>query len=385
MTRKAIPTLLFFSALLHLYIGLRLRPDLAFNGGAQWGLTLWLVASTLLIPAPLLVRLSPIGRAGDVLGWIGYLAMGVFSSLFVLTVLRDVMLGASALLNLIHPGLIAMAPLREHSVVAVLGITALVSLIGIVNARRLARVVEVEVPISNLPQALQGFSIVQISDIHVGPTIKKGYIRAIVEAVNRLKPDVVAVTGDIVDGSVAHLRQHVAPLAALSARHGVFAVTGNHEYYSGVDAWVAELRRLGINVLMNENTLLEHGGAGVVIAGVTDFSAHRFDPAQKSDPQAALAGASTQAAVKVLLAHQPRSAPAAAEAGFDVQLSGHTHGGQFLPWKWFVPLQQPFTAGLHRLRNLWVYTSRGTGYWGPPIRFGAPSEITFLRLVTQAS
>jgi predicted MPP superfamily phosphohydrolase len=383
MSRRAIPTLLLISALLHLYIGLRLQPDLAFNALAQWSLTAWLVASTLLIPAPLLVRLSPIGRAGDALGWIGYLAMGVFSSLFVLTVLRDVLLGAAGLLNMVWPDTVAMPVLREYSVVGLLAVTAVASLIGVFNARRLAKVVEVNVPIANLPKALEGFSIVQISDIHVGPTIKQGYISAIVEAVNQLKPDVVAVTGDIVDGSVARLRKHVAPLGKLTARHGVYAVTGNHEYYSGAEAWVAELRRLGLSVLMNENAVLSHGGESVLIGGVTDYTAHKFDPAQKSDPQAALAGAPQNIAIKVLLAHQPRTAPEAEAAGFDLQLSGHTHGGQFLPWKWFVPLQQPFTAGLHRLRNLWVYTSRGTGYWGPPIRFGAPSEITHLRLVAQ--
>lgn len=383
MTRKAIPTLLLFSALLHTYIGLRLLPGLAISDSVQWVMGLWLVFSTFLIPAPLLVRLSPIGRAGDALGWIGYLAMGVFSSLFVLTVLRDVALAASALINMIRPETVLMDALRENSALAVIVTTAIVSVIGVFNARRLAKVVEVNVPIANLPKALHGFSIVQISDIHAGPTIKKGYISAIVEAVNKLNPDAIAVTGDIVDGSVARLRKHVAPLGNLSARHGVYAVTGNHEYYSGAEAWVAELRRLGLNVLMNQSAVLDHGGAGVLIGGVTDYTAHKFDPTQKSDPRAALAGSPKDVAIKVLLAHQPRSAAEAEAAGFDLQLSGHTHGGQFLPWKWFVPLQQPFTAGLHRLRRLWVYTSRGTGYWGPPIRFGAPSEITHLRLVAQ--
>jgi predicted MPP superfamily phosphohydrolase len=132
---------------------------------------------------------------------------------------------------------------------------------------------------------------------------------------------------------------------------------------------------------MNEHVLIDHGGATMVVGGVPDFSAHHYEPAQRSDPRAAIAGAPDDAAVRVLLAHQPRSAPAASAAGFDLQLSGHTHGGQFLPWNFFVRLQQPFTAGLHRLGSLWVYISRGTGYWGPPLRLGAPSEITALRLV----
>ena len=178
------------------------------------------------------------------------------------------------------------------------------------------------------------------------------------------------------------LAHHVAPLAALQSRHGTFFVTGNHEYYSGADAWVVELRRLGLRVLMNEHVLLQHGGGSLALAGVADFGAHHFDEAHRSDPQAAIAGAPDEVFLRVLLAHQPRSAAAAAQAGFHLQLSGHTHGGQFLPWNWLVRLQQPFTAGLNRWQGLWVYTSRGTGYWGPPKRLGAPSEITHLRLVT---
>jgi hypothetical protein len=165
------------------------------------------------------------------------------------------------------------------------------------------------------------------------------------------------------------------------ARHGRYFVTGNHEYYSGGHDWIAEIRRLGVAVLMNEHVVLDHDGAQLVLAGVPDYTAHHFDPSHQSDPHAALAGAPGNAAIRILLAHQPRTAAAAAAAGFDLQLSGHTHGGQFWPWNLFVPLQQPFVAGLNRLEQLWVYVSRGTGYWGPPKRFGAPSEITRLRLV----
>ncbi|MFT3736800.1 MAG: hypothetical protein QM776_17615 [Rhodocyclaceae bacterium] len=182
------------------------------------------------------------------------------------------------------------------------------------------------------------------------------------------------------DGRVSDLREHVSPLATLQARHGSYFVTGNHEYYSGAHEWIAELRRLGLRVLLNEHVQLDHDGAGIVLAGVTDYSAGAFDPAHRSDARAAIAGAPADVP-RILLAHQPRSANAAAAAGFDLQLSGHTHGGQFWPWNLFVPLQQPFTAGLHRLQDLWIYVSRGTGYWGPPKRFGAPSEITCLRLV----
>jgi len=363
------------SAALHGYIGARLVP--ALPPGAGWMFASWLLASALLVPTGLLARRVMHLRApvADRLAWVGMLAMGLFSSLLVLTVLRDALL---LVLRLAHGPDLAGA-----SGIAVLMLALGLTAVGFLNARRPARVQRVTVPLSRLPPQLDGFRIAQITDIHVGPTIKAPYLQAIVDRVNALEADVVAITGDLVDGSVAELRAHVAPLAQLRARHGVYFVTGNHEYYSGVHGWVAELQRLGIRVLHNEHVVLRHEGAHLVLAGVPDVSGHRFDPDHRSDPAAALAGAPREAP-RVLLAHQPRSATAAAEAGFHLQLSGHTHGGQFLPWNWLVPLQQPFTAGLHRLGGLLVYVSRGTGYWGPPKRLGAPSEIAVLRLAPSA-
>jgi hypothetical protein len=290
------------------------------------------------------------------------------------------LLAVAALAWVMHWGG-ATAPISTYTALAVPVLAALFTLIGFINARRAARVRTVEVPITGLPRALHGFTIAQISDMHVGPTIKRDYVDAIVDAVNRLEADLIAVTGDLVDGSVAQLAHHTQPMSRLTARHGAYFVTGNHEYYSGARAWIAELRRLGLRVLINEHVVLEHEGEDVVVAGVTDYSAHYYDESHRSDPHGAIAGAPAEAAFKLLLAHQPRSAHSAAQVGFHLQLSGHTHGGQFLPWNFFVRLQQPFTAGLHRLGDLWVYTSRGTGYWGPPKRLGAPSEITQLRLV----
>jgi len=299
-------------------------------------------------------------------------------------VLRDVALIAGAALAWIVPHTAVLAALerfRETSAAAVPLIAAVVSAWGLFNARRRAAVRRVDIPVAGLAAALHGFTIAQISDVHVGPTIKRGYLAAIVGAVNGLRADLIAVTGDLVDGSVSHLAAEVQPLADLSARHGVFFVTGNHEYYSGAEGWVAHLRRLGMRVLLNEHAVLRHDGALLVVAGVTDYGAVHFYPDQASDPARAMAGAPAQATMKLLLAHQPRSAPAAEAAGYHVQLSGHTHGGQFLPWNFLVRLQQPFTAGLAKLGKLWVYTSRGTGYWGPPLRLGAPSEITLVRLI----
>ncbi len=376
---KTIVKVTSLVALVHLYIGWRVLPDLPLDNLWRAAGTLWLLASIALIPAALLLRAAVRQPWSDLLAWGGMLAMGLFSSLLVATLARDFLLLLLAL-----TGFADRSNFTAWSALAVPSLALLVTLIGLINARRVAQVVEVEVPIAGLPHALHGFIIVQISDVHVGPTIKRRYVDAIVQRVNTLGADVVAVTGDLVDGSVGQLSSHTAPLAGLRARHGVFFVTGNHEYYSNAHAWVAELRRLGLIVLLNEHVVLPHGDAHLMLAGVTDFNAHHFDEAHRSDPHAAMAGVPPRVSVKVLLAHQPLSAPAAADAGFDLQLSGHTHGGQFFPWNFFVQLQQPFTAGLHRLRNLWVYTSRGTGYWGPPKRFGAPSEITRLRLVPAA-
>ena len=372
--------ILFVNALLHVYVGWRIAPALPAGPWAAL-LLVTLLASALLMPLGLLARRIRSQPLSDRLAWAGLLAMGLFSSLFVLTLARDALHVLAALAH--WTGMVAaVSPgLLQATAAAVPLLGSLVTLLGFVNARRTAAVVHVDVPIADLPQALHGFTIAQISDIHVGPTIKRPYLSRIVRCVNALGADMVAVTGDLVDGSVLELARHVAPLAGLTSRHGTFFVTGNHEYYSGAHDWVVELRRLGLRVLMNEHVVLDHGAAKLVVAGVTDHSAHHFDPSQRSDPHAAIAKAPTHATVRVLLAHQPRSAEAAERAGFQLQLSGHTHGGQFLPWNLFVRLQQPFTAGLHRLRRLWVYTSRGTGYWGPPKRFGAPSEITHLRLV----
>ncbi|MBT9524586.1 MAG: metallophosphoesterase, partial [Rhizobacter sp.] len=350
--------LTFIVGLLHLYIGWRVIPDLDAPWAA-WLLGAVLVLSTLLMPLGFLARRLIRRRSvSEAAAWAGFVFMGLFSSLLVLILLRDL-----GLLLVSVVGIDGSALWTARAVPLLAGV---VTLWGFVNARRRAAIVAVEVPIQGLPPALQGFTIAQISDIHVGPTIKGPYLQAIVDAVNGMQADMVAVTGDLVDGSVRDLSPHVAPLGGLVSRHGTFFVTGNHEYYSGAHAWIAELRRLGIKVLMNEHTVLQHGGAPLAVAGVADYGAHLFDPSHRSDPQAAMNGVPAHVAMRVLLAHQPRSAEAAERAGFQLQLSGHTHGGQFFPWNLFVPLQQPFTAGLHKLKRLWVYTSRGTGYWGPP-------------------
>ena len=379
----AVVVFLGLLAALHAWIGWQLLPALSTHTGVVVAGSLVLLLSVLLMPvalmAPYLKRRGLSETWSDRLAWAGMLAMGAFSSALLLTLLRALALAALPWLSL--PA-IQQQEMVTSTAWLVLALTVAATVIGLLNARRTAAVVDVSVPINNLPAQLEGFTIVQISDIHVGPTIKAPYLQAIVDKVNALQPDVVAITGDLVDGSVRQLAAHTAPLAQLRARHGAYFVTGNHEYYSNAHEWIDEVRRLGLTVLMNEHVVLRHEGAGLVLAGVTDYTAHQFDPAHRSDPHAAIANAPDEGP-RILLAHQPRTATLAAQAGFDLQLSGHTHGGQFFPWNFFVPLQQPYVAGLKRLESLWVYVSRGTGYWGPPKRLLAPSEITRLRLTAR--
>ncbi len=365
--------------LTHGYLGWRHINGSNLQGTAKMVAWAGVWGFALLIPLAFSARFWMPAAVADPAAWVGYIAMGLFSFVLTLTVLRDlgwlVMKVSSTL-----PDGERRAALLQMTNLAVLGTSVGLTGLGVLAARRRAAIVDVTVPIKGLPPALQGFTIAQITDVHVGPTIKRGYIEAIVEGVNSIGADMVAVTGDVVDGSVDELREHIAPFSKLQGKHGVYFCTGNHEYYSGADAWIDELTRLGLRCLKNEHVVIDHGGAAVAVAGIHDYSAATVLPSHQSDPAAAIAGAPADA-LKILLAHQPRSCTAASTCGYDLQLSGHTHGGQFFPWIFFVRLQQPFTAGLDRFKDMWVYTSRGTGYWGPPVRVMAPSEITRLTLV----
>jgi predicted MPP superfamily phosphohydrolase len=378
----------FLSLSLHALVGWSLLP--AFSAGhpvyaiAVGGV---LVVSSISLPMGLFAARFVKPPLASVLTWLGLLCMGLFSTLAVLTLGREVLLVLVNTVARLFTEMHFLDTLGTSTAMAVPIAGFCATLLGFINARRSAQIVQINVPIANLPIELEGFTIAQISDVHVGPTIKTDYLQRIVDSVNLLNADMVAITGDLVDGPVHTLARHIAPLAGLRSTHGTFFVTGNHEYYSGVHDWIDVLRNLGVQVLMNEHVLVHHNTdsqdperAIMVVAGVADYTAHLFDDSHRSDPAAALQDAPMRSLFRLLLAHQPRSAPAAAAAGFDLQLSGHTHGGQFWPWMYFVKFQQPFTAGLHKLGSMWVYTSRGTGYWGPPKRFGAPSEITQIRL-----
>jgi predicted MPP superfamily phosphohydrolase len=324
------------------------------------------------------------------LAWPAYTWMGVMFFLLVAALGADLvrvgawMLRRARFVAAVDPvdpeRRISLARIAAAAIAAVAGgmtLAALRSALGRVAVRN------VKVRLRRLPRAQHGLRIVQLTDIHVGPTIGRSFIQEIVRTTNALEPDLVAITGDLVDGSVAELKDAIAPLAQLRARHGVFFVTGNHEYFSGVSGWLEELPRLGIRVLKNERVSIGEGPDSFDLAGVEDRSAARYGgPAPAEALARTLAGRDGTREL-VLLAHQPRTFLDALAFGVGLQLSGHTHGGQVWPFSYIVGLTQPFLAGLHEREGAQVYVSRGTGYWGPPLRLGAPAEITHLVLESQ--
>jgi predicted MPP superfamily phosphohydrolase len=360
---------------LHVYIGERLITGLALGepwGALAWG-ALWTAFASIFlgfIGGRLLPR-----RAARVFQWVGFVWMGLFGLLLVSLAVTDAGLWAAA-----RSG-VAVDTWQRARALGVLSVVLPTLAWGFVVARR-PQVKTVEVPIPGLHRSLDGFTLVQLSDVHIGETLDRRFAQAVVDQANALNPDAIVITGDLVDGSVAKLHHEVAPLGELRGKHGVFYVTGNHEYYHGASAWEAEGRRLGFTVLHNEHRVVGEGDARLVIGGVTDVEGARFSEGHA--PRIDLAFAQAPAGVpRVLLSHQPRFAKRAAGHQVALMLSGHTHGGQMFPFMFFVKLQQPVIGGFKVLDGVPTYTSNGTGYWGPPFRVGPRGEIT--RVVLRAA
>ena len=244
---------------------------------------------------------------------------------------------------------------------------------------------ELRIAVPGLPPALAGTTIVQLTDLHIGATKSRDFAKNVVRRTNALAPDVIVLTGDVVEGRFGSVREDTLPLAGLRARLGVFMVTGNHEYYSGLAEWLPEFQRLGIRVLRNAHVVLDaETGGGWELAGIEDWNGRSIEPDGGPDLVRALAGHDPARAV-ILLSHQPRAIFSAAKAGVGLVLSGHTHGGQIWPFTYMVRLQQPFLEGLHRVGQTQLYVNPGAGYWGPPMRLGTRAEITRITLVSDPS
>ena len=360
---------------MHWYIGARLIAGLRLAGtsaDAVWGAIALLFVTTF---AGFFARRLRRPFATP-LRFMSYGWMGMFTLLASGLAAVDLL----SLLVALARGQDLAARWGPSEVIAALAIVLPAFVWGMIRALGPARIERVEVPIASLPEALQGYRIVQISDLHIGEILGRAFTARVVRQVNALAPDAIAVTGALADGHVETTRDQVEPLGELKARDGIFFITGNHEYFNGLHGWLAAVRQLGMEILLNEHRVIQRGEARLVIAGVTDYDGGDFVAGHASSPSAALAG-SPDGAPRILLAHQPRTAFDAQQLRVDLQLSGHTHGGQFFPWKYLVRLQQPVLAGLKMIGSVPVYTHRGTGFWGPPLRLLAPPEIAEITLV----
>lgn len=317
-----------------------------------------------------------LGVLSTALSWVAYVWLGLAFLLLTTTA------GTGAALWLLGAAF-AEPPdperLAQGRALVVGGLAATLAGVGLRQGLALPRVRRVEIALSRWPKALDGFRIAQLSDVHIGPLLDRRFAAAVTEIVNGLAPDLVAVTGDLVDGSVRRIGAEVEPFGALRARHGVWFVTGNHDFYSGADAWAARMEQLGWRTLRNERVVIGEGDAAFDLAGVDDTHGKMIDPGAGEDLGRALGGRDASRPV-VLLAHDPATFTRAEPRGVDLQLSGHTHGGQIWPFRWAVRVTVPWVAGLYRAGASAIYVSRGTGFWGPPMRLGAPAEITEITL-----
>ena len=320
----------------------------------------------------------------DKVSLIGYTSLGFFTLSFLIFLMKDfsqqIFLFFSRYFENNEPIVDSKRDfLRKTVNLGIISLSGAATLYGFRQARNGPSIIYQDIYLKNLPKEFDKFSIAQISDLHVGPTIKRPYVELVLNEISHLNPDLIAITGDLVDGSVRHLRSDLEPLAEMIAPYGTFFATGNHEYYSGVDQWLDETDRLGMKNLVNSNEILNIKNSKIALAGVTDYRAQTIKKSHKTDPKKALKSLPDDI-VKVVLAHQPASIFKVHEAKADLQLSGHTHGGQFWPFTYPTRWANPYLEGLHNHNGTQIYVNRGTGYWGPPLRLGVLSEITMIRL-----
>lgn len=327
--------------------------------------------------------------------WFAFTCFGFMTMIFPGIVFKDFCVG---IYHLVHNPLFSKKKRNKSKIIskeinpsrrnfltnsanaALTGTAVVLTGCGINRVARAPDVVKVDVPVKELPEPFRGFTILQISDLHISMTLKKEYVQKVVDRAGRERADMIVFTGDLADGREQDMGKEASPLSFLSAPFGKYFVTGNHDYYSGVRSWLNRVECLDFTPLINEHRIIKKENAQLVLAGITDYRAGRIMPCHRSDPEKALRDAPLSMP-RIMLAHQPKSVFSTDHLGVDLMICGHTHGGQYIPWNFLVSIDQPYVHGLHRYNHTQIYVSRGTGYWGPPLRVGAPPEITLLRLV----
>ncbi len=371
-------------AALHYYLWRRLARDTALPRRWRRIATGVLIGLAVSVPLGMAIAREAPFAVGRWISLVPYFWLGAMLLLLTLLLAADLVGLAAAAARRLRSSKRDPDPTRRVALARIVAGTALLGaggLSAIAAARALATlsVRRVEIRLGRLPAALDGFRIVQICDLHVGSVVGREWVERVAAELRRLRGDLVAVTGDLVDGAPDRLRFELEPLAGLEAPWGVFFVTGNHEYYSGAADWIPELERMGMRVLRNERVEIGGGAESFDLVGIDDYDGAGMEPGHGPDLPGALAGRDSGREA-ILLAHQPRAVHEAAELGVGLVLSGHTHGGQLWPWNHLVRLQQPYVEGLHRHGPTRIYVSQGTGVWGPPLRLGTTCEITELTL-----
>ena len=322
----------------------------------------------------------------NLLAWSGSITLGAWSTFILLAMPADLVRiayqGYQWLARRPFPPPAAVAPHASWVTITLIVLSMVMSGLGLIQALAGPRIKEVTVPVENLAPDLEGLRIVLLSDLHVSPITRRGFAESVVAKVAGVKPDLIAVTGDMAEGGGEALESRLRPLAQLRAPLGIYFVMGNHEVYRGAAEGLADAGSLGFIPLLNQNRVVTVGRAELLVGGVTDDSRSHGKSDLKGPDAMKAAFSKDPVQFKLLLAHRPEACFAAERAGFDLQLSGHTHGGQYFPWSLVIPFFHPYTKGLHRHGRMWIYVSVGTGYWGPPNRFLVPAEITLIRLTT---
>ncbi len=377
---RFLAVFMLFMGLLHWYVWRRLVRDTAPSRGVRRG--------AIAAYAALILIFLWGGMGGRWLGssptwirWVANIWIGLLGLLVIALLCLDaVRVGGWLLRRVRGQRDNAASPERRVFLARLLaGTTASIAgglaAAGTFEALRRVRIKKVEIMLDKLPASADGYTIAQISDVHIGPTLGSDFVDEVVAGIQRIPADLIVITGDLVDGDVETLDPKLQALRELRARDGVYFVTGNHEYYAGAEQWLRHLPTLGIRPLQNERVRLP----AFELAGVPDWTADGFPGTESANMEKAVAGRDPSLPL-VLLAHQPRHAYEAMASGVDLQLAGHTHGGQMFPMTLLIHLAYPFIAGLYRRGDFQIYVSEGTGYWGPPMRLGTKAEITHITL-----